>query len=123
MLCWIEIVNLQYHFLKVNQKAISFIFIKSLILMILKSNVFRFGNEYYRQIIGTAIGTPMAPNYANLFMKNFEQTYCVIIFKKLDYHLWYGFVLLTIFFSYGPVTRTCWIISFSSHGITVNPRT
>ena len=74
--------------------------------MILKPNVFRFGNEYYRQIIGTAIGTPMAPNYANLFMKNFEQTYCVIIFKKLDYHLWYGFVLLTIFCSYGPVTRT-----------------
>ena len=41
--------------------------------MILKSNAFRFGNEYYRQITGTAMGTPMAPNYANLFMNNFEQ--------------------------------------------------
>ena len=41
--------------------------------MILKSNAFRFGNEYYRQITGTAMGTPMAPNYANLFMDNFEQ--------------------------------------------------
>ena len=41
--------------------------------MIFKSNAFRFGNEYYRQITGTAMGTPMAPNYANLFMDNFEQ--------------------------------------------------
>ena len=41
--------------------------------MIFKSNAFRFGNEYYRQITGTALGTPMAPNYPNLFMENFEQ--------------------------------------------------
>ena len=41
--------------------------------MILKSNAFRFGNEYYRQITGPAMGTPMAPNYAKLFMDNFEQ--------------------------------------------------
>ena len=41
--------------------------------MILKSNASRFGNEYYRQITGTAMGTPMAPNYANFFMNNFEQ--------------------------------------------------
>ena len=31
--------------------------------MILKSNAFRFGNEYYRQITGTTMETPMAPNY------------------------------------------------------------
>ena len=91
--------------------------------MILKSNAFRFGNECYRQITGTAMVTPMAPNYANLFIDNFEQTYCVIILKKLDYHHWYGFVLLTIFSSYEPVTRTRWIISFPSHSITINPRT
>ena len=41
--------------------------------MIPKSNTFRFGNEYYRQITGTAMGTPMAPNHANLLMDNFEQ--------------------------------------------------
>ena len=41
--------------------------------MILKSNAFRFGNEYYRQITGTAMGTRMAPSYANLFMDNFGQ--------------------------------------------------
>ena len=56
-----------------KNKSIPSIVIKNLILMILKSNAFRFGNEYYRQITGTAMGTPMAPNYANLFMDNFEQ--------------------------------------------------
>ena len=40
--------------------------------MILKSNAFRFGNEYCRQTTGTAMGTRMALNYANLFMDNFE---------------------------------------------------
>ena len=41
--------------------------------MILRSNTFRFGNEYYRQITSTAMRTQMAPHYANLFMDNFEQ--------------------------------------------------
>ena len=69
--------------------------------MIFKSNVFRFGNEYYRQITGTATGTRMAPNYANLFMDNFEQSLLRDYSQKLDYHFWYGFLLVTIFPSYG----------------------
>ena len=43
--------------------------------MILKSNAFPFGNEYYRHITGRAMRTPMAPNYANLFMDSFEQNF------------------------------------------------
>ena len=91
--------------------------------MNIKSNTFRFGSEYYRQITGTTMATTMRSNYANLFTENFEQTYCVIILKKLDYHLWYGFILLTIFSLYGPLTRTRWIIPFPSRRITVNPKT
>ena len=107
-----------------KNKSIPSIVIKNLILMILKSNAFRFGNEYYRQITGTAMGTPMALNYANLFLDNFEQNLLRDYSqKKLEYHLWYGFVLLTIFSSHEPITRTHWIISFPSHRITVNPRT
>ena len=56
-----------------KNKSISSIVIEKLILMILKSNAFWFGNEYYRQITGTAIRTQIAPHYANLFMDNFEQ--------------------------------------------------
>ena len=46
---------------------------KRLTLLVLRSNIFRFGNHFYRQIKGTAMGTPMAPNYANLFMDKFER--------------------------------------------------
>ena len=46
-----------------KNKSIPSIAMKNLVLMILKSNAFRFGNEYCRQITGTAMGTPMAPNY------------------------------------------------------------
>ena len=40
---------------------------------VLKNNVFTFEGEYYEQIHGTAMGTPMAPTVANLFMKKLEE--------------------------------------------------
>ena len=46
--------------------------LKSCILLILKSNNFRFGNTFHIQKKGTAMGTPMTANYANLFMDMFE---------------------------------------------------
>ena len=46
--------------------------LKSCILLILKSDIFRFCNTFHIQKKGTAIGTPMAHNYANLFMDMFE---------------------------------------------------
>ena len=46
--------------------------IKKLILLILRSNTMNFLGKYYHQIKGTAMGTPMAVNFANLFMANFE---------------------------------------------------
>ena len=42
------------------------------ILFILKNNVFKFASCFIKQIMGTAMGTPMAPNYANLFMTQVE---------------------------------------------------
>ena len=44
-----------------------------LIRMVLTNNTFTFNGQHYRQINGTAMGTKMAPSYANLFMGNFEQ--------------------------------------------------
>jgi hypothetical protein len=46
--------------------------IKKLILMILKSNCFSFLGKFFLQVCGTAMGTPMAPSYANLFMTEVE---------------------------------------------------
>ena len=39
----------------------------------LKYDVFRFGYSFYQKINGKAMGTPMAPNYANIFMDKFER--------------------------------------------------
>ena len=44
-----------------------------LIRMILTMNNFEFENNYYLQLHGTAMGTKMAPAYANLFMGDLEQ--------------------------------------------------
>ena len=40
---------------------------------ILKHNYFNFGNQQFLQLTGTAMGTKMAPQYANIFMANLEE--------------------------------------------------
>ena len=40
---------------------------------ILKKNYFQFRNNFYLQIHGTAMGSPLAPNYANIFMDAIER--------------------------------------------------
>ena len=46
-----------------------------LIKLILSANSFTFNEEYYLQVHGTAMGTRMAPSYANLFMGKLEQMF------------------------------------------------
>ena len=41
--------------------------------LVLKRNVFEFNKEYFIQTSGTAIGTKLAPGYANLFLSIFER--------------------------------------------------
>ena len=41
--------------------------------IILNQNFFTFNNEYFLQIHGTTMGTPMAPTYANIFMAVLEK--------------------------------------------------
>ena len=77
-----------------KNKPIPSIVIKNLILMTLISNAYRFANEYYRQITSTAMGTPVAPSYANLFMDNFEQNLLRDYFQKtsLSPLVWFRFI-------------------------------
>ena len=46
-----------------------------LINLILARNTFTFNQELYLQQSGTAMGTRMAPSYANLFMGKFEREF------------------------------------------------
>ena len=60
------------HFLEIQDKTNSSIpptsVIIELVEHILKNNYFMFEGQCYKQIFGTAMGTPMAPSVANLFM-------------------------------------------------------
>ena len=46
-----------------------------LLNMVLTMNNFRFDIEHYLQVSGTAMGTRVAPTYANIFMADFEDKY------------------------------------------------
>ena len=47
----------------------------TLISFILRKNSFVFGKKHYPQINGTAMGTRMAPSYANLFMAQLDESF------------------------------------------------
>lgn len=44
-----------------------------MLTMVLKHNNFTFNGDHYLQINGTAMGTKMAPSYANIFMGSLEK--------------------------------------------------
>ena len=46
--------------------------INNLITLILTKNNFSFNDKHYLQLKGTAMGTYMAPSYANIFIDNFQ---------------------------------------------------
>ena len=49
--------------------------IVNLVSFILNNNCFRFGDLFFKQIRGTAMGSPFAPAYANIFMAYFQKTF------------------------------------------------
>ena len=49
--------------------------ISRLINLILSFNIFTFGEQSWRQVHGTAMGTCMAPSYANIFMGSLEKRF------------------------------------------------
>jgi hypothetical protein len=44
-----------------------------MLTLVLKNNNFTFDGNHYLQINGTAMGTKMAPSYANIFMEDLEE--------------------------------------------------
>ena len=58
---------------KREDKAIPTEFILKLLKLVLESNIFEFDREFFIQLLGTAMGTRVAPTYANLFMAKLEK--------------------------------------------------
>ena len=54
------------------------------------NNYLDFNGEHYHQISGTAMGTKLAPSYANLFMTKFEQNH--VYTYHLQPTLWMKFI-------------------------------
>ena len=65
-------------------------FITRLMDFILKCNCFEFNNRHYRQVQGTAMGTCMAPSYANLFMAHLEQNF--LNTQEIKPLIWWRFI-------------------------------
>ena len=65
-------------------------FLTTLMGFILKMNAFEFNNRYYKQIQGTAMGTCMAPSYANIFMSDLEQRF--LHTQPLQPTVWWRFI-------------------------------
>ena len=58
--------------------------------IVLKNNVIEFNNEFFLQLQGTAMGTKMAPAYANIFMGSIEETLQNI--DRDHIHIWKRFI-------------------------------
>ncbi|KAM9311570.1 uncharacterized protein PAF06_009397 [Gastrophryne carolinensis] len=58
-------------------------FLLQLLHIILHKNYFLFDQQFYFQIQGTAMGSNVAPSYANLYMSNYETKY---VYTSTDYH-------------------------------------
>ena len=58
--------------------------------VVLTNNYFDFNGKHYHQISGTAMGTKVAPSYANLFMTKFEESH--VYTYHLQHTLWKRFI-------------------------------
>jgi len=73
------------------------IIIKSLLEYILYCNCFTFVDFFFLQVCGVAMGTPMAPNFANLFMANFEEKHILTFSSKPTFYKRYIDDIILIF--------------------------
>ena len=65
-------------------------YIIELLEVVLTNNHFNFNGKHYHQVSGTAMGTKLAPLYANLFMTKFEEKY--VYTYPLQPKLWKRFI-------------------------------
>lgn len=77
---WLE----EYRNIKDNTYPVEFIL--ELLTKIMQDKLFQFGNMYWRQLFGVAMGTSVAVNYVNIYVGILENN---IIFPKYKNNLLY----------------------------------
>ena len=65
-------------------------YLTRMIELILKLNNFSFNEEHYLQVQGTAMGTRVAPSYANLFMAKLEED--LLAWTSARPHTWWRYI-------------------------------
>ena len=65
-------------------------YITELLEVVLTNNYFDFNGKHYHQVSGTAMGTKLAPSYANLFMTKSEENH--VHTYHLQPKLWKRFI-------------------------------
>ena len=67
-------------------------YLVKLLELILKCNNFTFNRRHFLQVNGTAMGTRVAPTYANLFMAHFEEKYVYTYKGNSKPRIWFRFI-------------------------------
>jgi hypothetical protein len=57
-------------------------YICDLLYLVMNNNIFKFGNTWWKQLVGTAMGTPCACIYATLFFGWFERQFILTKYKN-----------------------------------------
>ena len=77
------IITMQRYFKKYEADSpLPFDLLIPLLVQIMRNNVFQFGDTWWLQRIGTAMGTPVACAYATIFFAFFEQTFILPTYKQ-----------------------------------------
>lgn len=58
-----------------EDKTLPTYFLMELLDLVLDKNYFKFGSDFFMQIKGVAMGSPVAPSIANLFMAHLEELF------------------------------------------------
>ena len=79
---------------EVKDKAIPTDYLIKLLKLVMECNIFKFNEEFWVQLIGTSMGTRVAPTYANIFMGKLEK---LMLEKSPEYlkpflHTWKRFI-------------------------------
>ena len=77
---------------KRQNKLIPTAFLMKCLEEVLLGNIFEYADKYWRQVIGTAMGTRIAPSYAILFMHWLETTLLLGKWTGTQPYVWKRFI-------------------------------